>query len=171
VKKQFILLVVIVLSALFEFACFGSVTGPDGPEKKYKDYDLKITYKRTVINAGGDEAYVNLCCATPYGDGRRLLFSINDGTLTKVDGATFTALVQGVSSNDYSGAKKHYIWCVDAERYNASDKSLMVVGTDFYIEGPQNTIKLTHIVANTYSSYGGQMAQFTLTIDGLLIDG
>ncbi len=165
--KKAVFAVLLIISIFFMVGC-KSATSPDQPEQKYKTYNLKITYQRVEVQGEySDLVTVGLHFAMPYGDGTFLYFQVSKGTLIQIDKLTFEAIAEAIPSNDYPGAKKHYIWAVDPNRYDGNQSS-RVVGTDFYIEGPKNKIKLTHIIPNTFDD--GKMAEFILKKDGTLVD-
>jgi len=160
--------ILIFLVLIIIVSCGKGPTTPSLPQ--YNSYNLKITYYRVnFYEDKSDWVTVGLHFATPYGDGTFLYFEAPEGSLVQIDKLTFEAIAEAVPSNDYPGAKKHYLWAVDPSCFDGTQSS-MVVGNDFYLEGPRNRIKLTHVVPNTFHSYGGKMAEFILKKDGTLID-
>ena len=173
-KKQFILLVMIVMTCAFQFACFGLVgpTDPDKPEET-KRYDYRLTYIRTEItDPKGHDPKVPMI--------RNGLSSSFMPQFTKIDDFKFVAEFSLQTIRLTDGPQSVYI--VDSKRW----KSQFVEGGETwgiphsvgYIIIIENlttghVTQLAKIVPNTYfANYlatKAEMAQFWNLADGSII--
>jgi len=178
VKKQFILMM-IVLSALLQFACVGSVTGPDDPTKpppppfEEKRYTLYVKYIR--INVTRPDFLWRLVGVTIYD--RNAEKPLSTVLMDKKDDYLFEKQFSDILETESYG-NCYYIYGQDVTRWDGVDDSSAEVGDRFILTVLEtgSTLELTNILqnnlpSNPYKGPQAKMAKFCIKRDGTLTNG
>jgi hypothetical protein len=177
-KKQFILLMMIVLSAMLQFACLGSVTGPDDPNPtdppfEEKRFTVKVKYIRVDVKRPDLMGYPLSVTITDRNTDKPLVSEM----MAKKDDYHYEKEFSNILETESYG-NCYFVHALDQARWDGVDNSSVIVGDRFILIVVEtgSTLELTNILQNylqnnPYKGPQAKMAKFCLHRDGTLTNG